>query len=687
VTRDRALILAIALGSLALVGPLAWPLVNGRVFVYNDLIWFHLPARHLYQQALRGGDSLLWTPAIFSGFYLHGEGQIGILHPLHLLLYSALPLQAAFNLELIVNYVAAFGGMYWFLRRLQCRIEPALFGAMLFAFSGFNLLHHHHMNMVATVAHLPWLLAAADVLLNDGRPQVRAGACAAVAGILASELLLGFPQGVWWNALALTWFAVYRVGEIGRSRLLIRPAVASLIGVLLGGIQLVPSADAAAHSLRATATREFALTYSLHPLNVLQLWSPYAFTGGAYGPLDYPWFHEFGIYSGALPLVALPWLWLRRRALTAARRRLATALVVLAAVALILAFGRHGGVDVLLTYLPVLQSLRAPTRYIVLTQFALAVVGAIAIEDLLAIREGRTDPPVTMRAVWSPLILGLLSLLVTALFSRARDPIFAGPMHAAAGLAFVLAATVLLVLAARRMPWALAALAVFTAFDLGAWGIRFVYRERPRTIESLTQAIEAPGDAVADSYAAAPAEGRYRSDLLVLRGYRLTSGYVALYPSSRNGLDTPAFRRLSGTRWVFSTDGVRTPAPDGVARARLLDSTGHEAPGRVEVVTDRPGHIVVRVDTRDRAVLALTERFHDGWSAADATGRRPVRAVEGDFLGSVIDPGVSRVEFRFMPRSLLWGASVTVAGAALLALVVAVMLRGGAIRSGESGNL
>jgi len=680
VTRDRTLILAIAAGSLALVAPLAWPLVNGRVFVYNDLTWFHLPTRYLYEQALRRGDSLLWTPAIYSGLYLHGEGQIGILHPLHLLLYRALPLQTAFNLELIVNYVAAFGGMYWFLGRLQYRIEPALFGAMLFAFSGFNLLHHHHLNMVATVAHLPWLLAATDVLLTDGRRQVRAGAFATVAGILASELLLGFPQGVWWNVIALAWFAAYRVGEIGRWRPLIPPAGAILIGLLLGGIQLVPSADSVLHSLRATATRDFALTYSLHPLNVLQLWSPYAFTGGCYGPLDYPWFHEFGIYSGALPLVSLAWLWVRRRALTDARRRLATALVVLAVVALILAFGRHGGADVLLTHLPLLQSLRAPTRYIVLTQFALAVVAAMAIEDLLAIREGRTEPPMTMRAVWVPVALGILTVLVTALFSRARDPIFAGPMSAVAGLAFVVAATVLIVLSARRVPWALAALAAFTAFDLGAWGIRLVYHERPRTIESLTQAIEAPGDAIADSYAAAPAEGPYRGDLLVLRGYRLTSGYVALYPSSRNGLDTPAFLRLSGTRWIFSTDGVRMPAPPGVARARLLDSAGREAPGRVGIVTDRPGHIVVRVETRARAVLALTERFDDGWSATDPAGRRQVVAVEGDFLGSVVAPGLTRIEFRFMPRSFLWGVSVTAAGAALLAVGIIVMLRGGAIR-------
>ena len=44
---------------------------------------------------------------------------------------------------------------------------------------------------------------------------------------------------------------------------------------------------------------------------------------------------------------------------------------------------------VLLSYLPVLQSLRAPARYIVLVQFALAILAAITFDDLLAIADGR----------------------------------------------------------------------------------------------------------------------------------------------------------------------------------------------------------------------------------------------------------------------------------------------------------
>ena len=55
----------------------------------NDIYGYHVPMRMLYQQMLRHGDPPLWTPALFAGFNLHGEGQLGAYHPMHQLLYRA----------------------------------------------------------------------------------------------------------------------------------------------------------------------------------------------------------------------------------------------------------------------------------------------------------------------------------------------------------------------------------------------------------------------------------------------------------------------------------------------------------------------------------------------------------------------------------------------------------------------
>jgi hypothetical protein len=660
--------------SVALLAPLFGPLLTGRVFVYSDLMWFHLPLRYLYQQALQAGDTVLWTPSIFAGLYLHGEGQAGLFHPFHQLLYRLMPLGTAFNLELIANYPAAFAGTFWFLRRLRFSHTAALFGAMLFAFSGFNLLHHSHLNMVAIVAHMPWLLAAADVLIVDERRRARSLAFAAIAAILGSELLLGFPQGVWWNATALAAFGVFRAGETRRWRQLVPCAGAVAVGVLLGGIQLLPTLDAAAHSTRVGQSSAFALTFSLHPFNLLQLWSPYFFVGGAFGGEITR--QESGLYSGAILLVAVIWVWIRRHALHD-RRTLITAVTVFAAVTLVLALGRYGGVMTLLTHLPVLQSLRAPARYIVLVQFSLAILAAVTIDDLLAIADGRNGAAAgPMTALWIPVAVGIATTIAlnSHLLPYGKYT-FASAGAAAPGVAIVAAVTLLVYLAGRRARWAIAALIVVTAADLGAWGIRFIYDEPARTIEELTQAVPPAPDNPAASYAFVARHSPYSSDVLVMRGYRLTSGYAGLFPATRHRLESDMAMRLSGTRWLFTPDGLRHPVEGGVERVRLLDEQARSSTGSARLVVDRPGRLVASVDAPGRRILAFTERFHDGWSATiDGTPLQMVR-VEGDFLGCMVDGGVHRVNLRFMARSFVYGSIVSGIGAVLLATVLLVRLR------------
>jgi hypothetical protein len=673
---NRALAVLIGVCSAALLTPLIVPLFTGRVFAFNDLSWFHLPMRHLYQQALNSGDSVLWTPSIFAGYYIHGEGQTGAFHPLHQLFYRFLPLGPAFNVELITSYVAAFAGTFWFFRRLEFSRAVALFGAMLFAFSGFNLLHHHHMNMVAVVAHMPWLLAAADVLIVDERRRVRTLAVAAVALILGSEFLLGFPQAVWWNVMTLAAFSLFRAQETGHWRRLVPGTAAVVIGTLLGGIQLLPTADVAAHSERVALSSDFALTYSLHPLNLVQMWSPYIFAAGAWSKVDPRWFHEFGIYSGAILPVGLIWAWIRGRALPA-RRRLIAAATIFAGVTLLLALGRYGVLARALSYLPIFQALRAPARYIVLVQFALTILAAITLEDLIAIVDRRSAATSRyMPGLWIPAALGIVTTLALNTGVLPYGPhTFSRAAAAAKGPAFVLAVTVLVFLAGRRVRWALGALIVVTAADLAAWGLVYVYRQPPLTIEQLTPGIpEAPADP-ADSYAFAPLRGPFHHDQLIMRGYRLTSGYVGLFPATFYPRDSDTAARLSGTKWFFTPDGGRHAAHDGAERVRLLDEEGHTATGVASMVLDRPGHLVLDVVAPGRRTLALTERFHAGWSAASGDVSLETVTVDHDFLGCVVEAGAHRVTFHFMPRSFVYGSLASAIGVALLAGVLIIGLK------------
>lgn len=687
--------------SAALFLGLAWPVFFRLIFPVSDIGSFHVPMRHLYQQALHAGDSVLWTPSVFAGFYIHGEGQLGAFHPLHQLLYRVLPLDIALNLQVLASYAWGFAGMYWLLRRLQLSPAGSLFGAMVFGFSGFQVLHYTHVNAVAVVAHMPWLLACLDVVLAGERPARRAAGYAGVALVVASELLLGFPQGVWWNMLAAVAFACWRARETGRWRALAPCALAVLTGVLLGGIQLLPSIDAAMHSARGAQPRSFFLGYSLHPFNVSQFFSPYALATRVYSPLDPLEVHEQGIYPGAFLVIAPIWLWIRRRELTR-RRTLIVAASCFAILMFVLALGRFGGVTVLLTYLPGVGSLRAPARYIVLVQLVLAIFAAIAFDDLASLRSGGFR---LRRAQMAQLAgVGMVGVAMTLLLNTHSLPVRAdmifGPVGPAlVGNALIVSVTVTLLLAARGVTWALPLLAIITAVDLGLWGIRHVHQERPQPIEWFTAGIPPAPPGAPVRVVTPPGWG----NRLLLKNYQLALGYVGLYPGTRISWDQgTAFQRLAGAQQQFDGNARITPVTGSVARARLLvdvrvtDDVARDVEsldlvrtalldGAVEplsgpagtalVTLDRPGHLIVETNAPGRQLLSVSERFDPGWSASAQGTALDLLRVNGDFLGVVLEPGTHRVEFRFMPASFRLGVVASAAGALALLAGVSAMRR------------
>src|SRR5205085_523541 len=118
------------------------PALRGEMYIADDLGHYHLPLRAFYADCLAQGDRFTWCPTLFCGFDLHGEGQVGLLHPWHLLIYRLLPLSIAFNIELLACYPALFAGSYLLLRRWDLPRNAAWFGALVFAFSGFNIYHY-----------------------------------------------------------------------------------------------------------------------------------------------------------------------------------------------------------------------------------------------------------------------------------------------------------------------------------------------------------------------------------------------------------------------------------------------------------------------------------------------------------------------------------------------------------------
>ena len=157
-------------------------------------------------------------------------------------------------------------------------------------------------------------------------------------------------------------------------------------------------------------------------------------------------------------------------------------------------------------------------------------------------------------------------------------------------MALIAFVTLLVVLAARRVRWALPALVLITAADLGAYGIGFVY-QRAGPIDRPADGDGEAGVRASRGHLRGRAGRRlaYVKNLLVLRGYRLTTGYVGFFPAVRHPIGGERSLQLSGTRWSFTPEGVRRPWTGGAARARLIDEQGQDAAGHVQLTADRPG--------------------------------------------------------------------------------------------------
>ena len=284
----------------------------GKIYDADDLATQHLPMRFFYKQCLVHGDSFLWLPNLFCGYYAHGEGQTGMCHPFHWILYRVAPLAAAFNIELAHSYPFMLAGMFFFLRRQRLALHAAMFGAFAFAFSGYNMSHYVHMHVVAIVAQLPWLLLSVDVALRSENRRWAATGYLGVGLLLTSQLLLGHPQHVWFSLLAWTLYAGY-VAPPWRSGRFWLLGLFSALGIMAAAVQLLPSWDVLSLSVRAEPTEAFRFLGSLHPLNLVQVVAPHVFNGGAFVASSDEPTHEFVLYNGALAPVLAMLLWIREK--------------------------------------------------------------------------------------------------------------------------------------------------------------------------------------------------------------------------------------------------------------------------------------------------------------------------------------------------------------------------------------
>lgn len=360
-------------------------------WVTSDIFNGELPGRVLVAQLLRDGQLPVWTSQLCSGLPLAGAPM----DPIGLLAFAMLPTAAALDLYVIVLLLVAAHGAYWFARRLGSDRTGAVLAGVAFAGSGYIACQLKHLGIVSTVVWLPVGLALIDRLLtgawpgDEGSSTTSRHALMACFGLVfANQVLSGFPQSAYICALAYGAFTAFRLVERWKARCRVPSpsvigglAVATFLGAAAGAVVLLPLSALGNVSSRAEPLGyEWATRIAYWPPNVLTFLSPYFFgdiSNNTYSGPTVFW-EDYGYVGVATVLLALYGAVRERR-----RRRPMLFIAAMTVVAYAFVLGRTTPVYYAAYHLiPGLSLFRFPTRFLVIVDLGLALLGAIGLTRL-----------------------------------------------------------------------------------------------------------------------------------------------------------------------------------------------------------------------------------------------------------------------------------------------------------------
>jgi hypothetical protein len=403
----RAVALCVPLAVLAFHWRAALP---GMAFTGSDLRIFFFGVREAVAEALRAGALPWWQRGMFMGYPLVADPQAAVFD---LATWLTLPWEAprALTLATLLHLAVAGWGMAYWMRRRGLGPLEGLLAAVLFALSAKQTVHVLHWNFAASTAWWPWMLGGLEAFAAGGRGRhLLLTALAAAASWLG-----GSPQMAHFGSLAAGLYALALAPGLWRRRPL--DAVLALAAVPMGLVLAAPAVLPALQLARlgprgSGVSYDFATSWKWPDRWALALFVL---------PRAYHW--RWGVnlweatgYLGLLPLALVASAPLRRRGVPL--------FLALGILGVWLGFGEDSWLGLhrlLYRFLPGYGAFRVPTRFLMVTSFASALLAA---EGLAALR----------REGWGPAarrglsVLGGLALLALVL---PRLPGF--PFDAAAG--------------------------------------------------------------------------------------------------------------------------------------------------------------------------------------------------------------------------------------------------------------
>lgn len=411
------------LALLLLLAGLLWffheMLWNGQVAFYRDLGLYFYPIRFSLAQSFQAGELPLWDRHMAMGFPLLADFQSGAFYLPHLF-YFVLPFFVAVRVTLFFHYLVAALGSYILCRKWDYPPYLSLIGAILFTFGGLLVSLTNLLNHFQTAVWLPWVIFLGEKVLRSCRWKDF------LAFTLASllQFLAGSPE-IYALSMVLLLLGFLRIGSeekgISYWRVFLLPLAANALMAGLAMIQVLPTIELFRES-RGSIPVQYTeyITYSLHPLNVINLFfldkEINTFIGNGvqlFFLQDIPFLLSH--YIGVIALLGVPvWFFY-------ASRRERVLVLGLLIVSLVLAMGGYTPVHhFLFRYVPFFKLFRFPEKFFFLTYAMLLFIALRGLFYLAQSNDSSSRGPWLILLVVSfiPLLLYLFLRVDTAPLSR-----------------------------------------------------------------------------------------------------------------------------------------------------------------------------------------------------------------------------------------------------------------------------
>ncbi|MFC1711240.1 YfhO family protein [Patescibacteria group bacterium] len=351
-------------------------------FGQSDIWNFNYPIKDFLSISLKQGSLPFWSKDIATGFPFFAEGQIGTLNFFNLILFFLLPTWLAWNISYIIIFSTAFAGTFLFFKKNLLSDFASFFGGVIFSLSGFFVCHISHFNLIQAASFLPWLFLAAQNLLQKGSKAN----ILFFAVIFSQQIFSGHPQISFISIFGLGLFILFNLfqkTERGNIFTKIKSfATALIFGLLLSAPQLLATFQLAKRSIRQSGLDPGAIFQYPYPLiHLITFILPNYFgspKNGTYPPFNQNWgiYWENTAYLGIIPIILLAFFLFRKN-----KKHTEKFFLFLVFLSLFLVWGNNSPLYFIFTF-PVFSFFRVPSRFLLLTAFAIAFIASSSLDRI-----------------------------------------------------------------------------------------------------------------------------------------------------------------------------------------------------------------------------------------------------------------------------------------------------------------